>query len=256
MDSNAETPDGFLGGRVRLYQPRSGHRAGLDAAFLQAAIPGEASGHLVDFGAGCGAVALAAAARAPALTVTGVEREAAMVALANRALADPDNAEFADRVRFIEGDVTAGRPAREALGLADQSADWLVMNPPFDIAGHVRAASDRLKAAAHVMNAGGLDAWVRPAAGLLKAKGRLAVIHRADALADLVTALAGRFGAITLLPLHPRSGEAASRLVVTAIRGSKAPLSLLPGMVLHEKDGSSTPAAADILTGRKALPLW
>ena len=256
MPSDAEIPDGFLGGRVHLYQPRSGHRAGLDAAFLQACIPGEASGHLIDFGAGCGAVALAAAARAPALTVTGVEREAAMVALAKQALADPGNAEFAGRVRFVEGDVTAGRPARQALGLAEQSADWLVINPPFETVGTVRAAPDRLKAAAHVMNAGGLDAWVRSAAGLLKAKGRLAVIHRADALAELTTALAGRFGAVTLLPLHPRAGEAATRLVVTATRGSKAPISLLPGMVLHERDGGSTPAAADILGGHKALALW
>ena len=254
--SEAECADGFLGGRVRLYQPDNGHRVGFDAAFLQAAIPADASGHLIEFGAGCGAIALAAAARAPALTVTGVEREAAMVTLAKRALADPGNAEFAGRVRFVEGDVTAGRAAREALGLADQSADWLVMNPPFDTAGHVRAAPDRLKAAAHVMNAGGLDAWIQSAASLLKAKGRLAVIHRADALADLVTALAGRFGAVTLLPLHPRAGEAATRLIVTAIYASKAPLTLLPGMVLHEKDGTWTPAAGDILTGRKALPLW
>ncbi len=256
MPSDAEIPDGFLGGRVHLYQSRNGHRAGLDAAFLQACIPAEASGRLIDFGAGCGAVALAAAARAPALTVTGIEREAAMVALANRALASPGNADFAGRVRFIEGDVTAGRPAREALGLAEQSADWLVMNPPFATAGTVRAAPNRLKAAAHVIDAGGLDAWVRSAAGLLKTKGRLAVIHRADALTELTTALAGRFGAVKLLPLHPRAGAAASRLIVTAIYGSKAPLSLLPGMVLHEKDGSSTPAAADVLHGRKALPLW
>jgi tRNA1(Val) A37 N6-methylase TrmN6 len=256
MPSQAECPDGFLGGRVRLYQPRGGHRVGVDAAFLQAAIPGGAGGHLIDFGSGCGAVALAAAARAPALRVTGIEREAAMVALANRALADRGNAEFASRVRFIEGDVRAGRPAHEALGLAGQSADWLVMNPPFETAGTVRATPDRLKAAAHVMEAGGLDAWVGSAAGLLKARGRLAVIHRADALAELLTAISGRFGAIKLLPLHPRAGEAANRLIVTAIRGSKARLELLPAMVLHEKDGAWTAAAGDILTGRAALPLW
>ena len=256
MPSEADTLDGFLGGRVHLHQPGSGHRAGLDAAFLQACIPAEASGHLIEFGTGSGAVALAAAAQAPALMVTGVEREPAMVALANRALADPGNAEFAGRVRFVEGDVTASRAAREALGLADQSADWLVMNPPLDTAGTVRAAPDRLKAAAHVMNGGGLDAWVRSASGLLKARGQLAVIHRADALAELITALAGRFGAVKLLPLYPRAGDAASRLIVTAIRDAKAPLSLLPGMVLHEKDGGWTPAAADILNGAKALPLW
>ncbi len=256
MDSNSNTPEGFLGGRVHLYQPGSGHKAGLDAAFLQACIPADASGHLIEFGTGSGAVALAAAARAQALKVTGIECEAAMVTLANRALADLHNAQFAGRVRFVEGDVTASRPAREALGLADQSADWLVMNPPFETAGTVRAAPDRLKAAAHVMNTGGLEAWIRSASGLLKARGRLAVIHRADALADLITALAWRFGAIKLLPLYPREGEAASRLIVTAICGSKAPLTLLPGMVLHEKDGGWTPAAADILTGAKALALW
>jgi tRNA1(Val) A37 N6-methylase TrmN6 len=256
MPPDAETSDGFLGGRVHLYQPRNGHRVGFDAAFLQAAIPDDASGHLIDFGAGCGAVALAAAARAPDLTVTGVEREAEMVALANRALADPHNTNFASRVRFVEGDVTAGRTARETLGLAEQNADWLVMNPPFGVAGHIRAAPDRLKAAAHVMDSGLLDAWVRSAASLLKAKGRLAVIHRADALTELVTALAGRFGTVRILPLHPRAGEPASRLIVTAICGSNAPLSLLPGMVLHEKDGAWTPPAADILHGRTALPLW
>ncbi|HSG96300.1 MAG TPA: methyltransferase, partial [Afifellaceae bacterium] len=95
MAPDAESHDGFLGGRVHLHQPRGGHKAGLDAAFLQAAIPDEASGHLIEFGAGCGAVALAAAARAPALRVTGVEREPVMFALANRALADSHNARFA-----------------------------------------------------------------------------------------------------------------------------------------------------------------
>ena len=82
------------------------------------------------------------------------------------------------------------------------------------------------------------------------------MIHRADALADIVAALAGRFGALTLLPLHPRAGEPASRLVVTAICGGKGPVSLLPGMALHEKDGAWTPAADDILNGRTALPVW
>ncbi len=82
------------------------------------------------------------------------------------------------------------------------------------------------------------------------------MIHRPAALPALVAALAGRFGAVTLLPLHPQAGKAASRLIVAAIRGSRAPLCLLPGMVLHEKDGGWTAAAADILHGRKALPLW
>jgi tRNA1(Val) A37 N6-methylase TrmN6 len=246
--------DAFLGGLVTLLQPRKGHRAGLDAALLQAIVPAEAAGHAVDLGTGVGTVAFAAAARAPALTVTGVERDASLVALAGAALARPENAGFAGRVQIIEADLTARRGSREALGLSDRSADWVLMNPPFDVEGRARPSPDQGRRSAHMADAGALSAWCRTAAGLLRPRGALGLIHRAAALPDLLDALAGRFGDIRILPVHPSQGEAATRILVRAVRGSRAAPQVLPGLILHRPGGEWTEAAEAILRGRASHP--
>jgi len=242
-----ETIDGFLGNRIRLIQPAGGHRAGLDAALLQALIPENADGHLVDLGTGTGAVAMAAAARVPALTATGVDFDAAMLDMANRALALPANQAISGRVHFVLADIGSPRPAREAAGLADNSADWVTMNPPFDVAAHVRASPSELKRQAHVGDEHTLADWIRTASGLLKPAGRLAIIHRADALGAVLAELRGRFGAIAIRPVHPREAEPATRILVTAVQGSKGPLSILHGLVLHRADGSWSDEAQAIL---------
>jgi tRNA1(Val) A37 N6-methylase TrmN6 len=254
-EEGAVTLDAFLGGRVALLQPRRGHRAGLDAALLAAAVPAEAAGEAVDLGCGVGTVAFAAAARAPRLTVTGVDNDAAMLALARLALARPENAAFAPRVRLIEADAALPRRAREAAGLMDGSADLVLMNPPFHKEGCSRPSPDARRRAAHVAAAGGLSAWLATAAGLLRPRGCLLLVHRADALPALLADLDGRFGALRVLPLHPRAFEPAGRVLVAAVKASRAPLALLPGLVLHEEDGRWTEPAEDCLTGQSTLPL-
>jgi len=250
--------DFFLGRRLRLVQPRAAHRAGLDAALLQAAIPAEATGHLVDLGAGSGAAGLSAASRAPGLCVTLVEREPAMAGAARATLLLPENAALAGRARVVEADLTAPRPAREAAGLAEAGADWLLMNPPYYEGGIVRASPAALKASAHAAGPGALDAWLRAAAGLAAPRGRLALIHRPDRLGDVLAGLKGRFGGVRVLPVHARSGRPAARVLVGAVKGERAGLALLPGLVLHEDagDGGWAAKARALLEGRAALDLW
>ena len=166
------TFDAFLGGRVMLVQPKRGHRAGLDAALLAAAVPPEAEGAAIDLGCGVGTVALAAAARAPRLSVTGVDNDAEVLALARQALLRPENAAFASRVRLIEADAAAARPGREAAGLRDGSADWVLTNPPFHESGSQQTSPDRMRRTAHVAPPGSLGAWIATAAGLLRRRGR------------------------------------------------------------------------------------
>ena len=245
-----QSVDTFLGGSVTLVQPRSGHRAGLDAALLQAIVPAEAAGHAVDLGTGVGTVAFSLAARAPALTVTGVEREPGLVTLARAALERPENAGFAGRVRIVEADAAARRSSREALGLRDRSADWVLMNPPFDIPGRARPSPDDGRRSAHVAEPGTLGAWVRSAAGLLRPRGVLGLIHRAAALGEVLEAFAGRFGDVRILPVHPSEGEPAGRIVVRAVRGSRAAPQIMPGLVLHRPGGGWTAEADAILRGR------
>ena len=117
------------------------------------------------------------------------------------------------------------------------SFDHVVCNPPFDTEGHGRAPFNALKARSHAMPAGELEHWGRVIARYCRPGGTVTMIHRADALASVLAAFDRRFGALRVLPLHPRGGESATRIIVQGIKGSRAPLALLAGLVLHKADG-------------------
>jgi tRNA1(Val) A37 N6-methylase TrmN6 len=248
------TTDRFLGGLVTLIQPVKGHRAGLDAALLQALVPAGAAGHVVDLGAGVGTVAFSVAARAPRVAATAVERDPTLVACARAALCEPENAGFAGRVSIVQADVAAKPAALAAAGLAAGSADWVLMNPPYDLPGALRESPDALRRSAHVAETETLAGWCRTAARLLKGRGRLGLIHRASALPRVLEVLAGRFGDVRVRPVHPHASDPASRILVTAIRGSQAGTKLLPGLVLHQATGAWTAEADAILRGRAEIP--
>jgi tRNA1(Val) A37 N6-methylase TrmN6 len=252
-ESPAYSVDAFLGGCITLVQPLNGHRAGLDAALLQAIVPADATGRAVDLGSGVGTVTLALAARAPALTTLGVERDASLIACASAALQRSENAAFSARVAFVEADVAAIRALHGWAELAERSADWVLMNPPWDTPGRVRASPDSARRAAHVAEPGALGAWSRAAAYLLKAGGVFGLIHRTAALPEILEALAGQFGDVRILPVHPAADAPASRVLVRAMRESRAGLQLLPGLVLHEAGGAWTPRADALLRGEAEL---
>lgn len=244
--------DALFGGRLTVMQPRKGHRAGTDAVLLAAAAGDAGAGTVVDLGAGVGTVGLAIAMRCALARAVLVEREPALASLARRnAVANG----LADRGRVIEADVLAPARARHAAGLVSGMADLVVTNPPFYAPGRFRTSPDATRSRAHAMDDGLLDPWVRTAADLLKPRGRLVMIHRPDALALILAVLAGRFGGITLMPVHPRAGQAAVRLLVAAMKGSRAPLRMLPGIVLHDEGGGFTAEADAVHRGDAGLSL-
>jgi len=239
------TRDAFLGGRVYVHQPKQDrHRAGLDAVFLAAALPHGTKGHVVDLGAGVGTAGFCAAARLGDIKVTLVEIDTTVVELARRGLEDPANAAFSGRTSLLKADLTAKGSLRHAWGLTPSMADHAIMNPPYYEAEKFRASPKLARAGAHMLDDRGLDPWARTAADIVRDGGSLTVVFRADGLRELLDVLHGRFGAIDVVPLHPRPGAPASRLLVRAIRASKAPIQLLPGFVLHEGDGSDFTARA------------
>jgi tRNA1(Val) A37 N6-methylase TrmN6 len=247
------TVDKFLGGRITLVQPRKGHRAGLDAALLQALVPADASGCAIDLGTGVGSVALSLAARAPALSVTGVERDPALIKCARSALMLPENAHFAARVSLIQADVAALASGGTRNEIAPNSADWLLMNPPWDVPGAVRASPDPARRAAHIGETGTLGTWIRAAAALLKPAGTLGLIHRAQAQGQVLEALAEEFGDIRILPTQPKKDLPPTRILVRAMKGSGGGVALLPGLILHEADGRWTAEADPVLRGDAGL---
>lgn len=252
-DDGEGTVDAFHRGDFRVAQPARGHRSGMDAMMLAAAVPGSFAGRLADLGAGAGAAGLAVASRCPRAHVVLVENAPEMAAFARRSIALPENARLRGRAEVVEADVTLAGRARAAAGLGDGGFDFAIMNPPFN-AGHDRPTPDPLKRRAHVMEAGTLEAWVRTAAAIVKPRGGFAAIVRPVSLPALLDRLAGRFGGVRIVPVHPRADEAAIRVIVRAVRGSRKALSLEPPLVLHEPTGHGhAPRADAVCNGRASL---
>jgi tRNA1(Val) A37 N6-methylase TrmN6 len=245
------TDDGILGGRLRLLQPRRGHRFGHDAVLLAAATAAQPSDHVVEFGAGVGAAGLALAARVPETRVTLVELNADLCELA------AENARrngLEQRVRALTLDVTAPTKAFAAAGLPPGSAERVMMNPPFNDARRQQLSPDPGRTEAHGADADTLARWCDAAGRLLVPGGTLTLIWRADALADVLAALAP-FGAVTVLPVYPRPGAAAIRVISAAVKGARFPLRVAAPLMLNEADGRPSPAAEKILREAAALPI-
>jgi tRNA1(Val) A37 N6-methylase TrmN6 len=246
------TEDAVLGGRLRLRQPARGHRVGHDAILLAAASPARAGERVVELGAGVGAAGLALAARVDGVKVTLVEIDPDLAALAN------ENAErntLAARVSAVSLDVAAPARSFAVAGLGPESVARVLMNPPFNDPRRHRASPEPRRRLAHAGSRAALAVWVKVAARLLRARGTLSLIWRADALADILGALPPAFGGACVLPVHGKPGEAAIRVLVRATKGSRAPLAILPGLILNDLAGHPTPEAEAILRGGGALPL-
>jgi tRNA1(Val) A37 N6-methylase TrmN6 len=225
----------------------------MDAMMLAAAVPSGFAGRLADFGAGAGAAGLAVAARCPKASVTLVESAPEMLDFARRTLAHPANAALAPRLGVVAADVTLTGKARAAAGLHDGSFDFAIMNPPFN-PGHDRATPDTLKRGAHVMPQGLFERWLRSAAAVVRPRGAVAVIARPQSIGEILAGLAGRFGKAEVLPVHPRPDRPAIRFVVRGTRASRAAISLLPPLSLHEAGRDRFSARADdINNGRASL---
>ncbi len=234
----------------------SGHRAGTDAILLAAAA-GSADGLLIDAGAGVGAAGLAVASRCPATSVILVEINPDLVELARGNITANW---LSDRARVIACDILSAR-SRHAAGLTDAIADTVIANPPWLTPGRSRASPDAARALAHVARdddttSHGVDGWIRAAAALLKGDGRLVLIHRADSLADVLRSCEGRFGDLAILPVYPRADQPAIRLMISGRKGSRAPMRLAPGLVLHDDSGSFTARAEAVHRGEATIDLF
>ena len=244
------TEDRWLGGRLTLVQPKRGHRVGTDAVLLAAAAGGLEQGRIVDVGAGVGAVGLALAQRSTLAFVNLVEIDPGLARLAERNAALNG---LEARTRVLRLDALVPKQRREA-GLTEW-ASCVVTNPPFFDARAVRASPDESKVLAHVFAEAGLAYWIEASIAMLAPRGRFVMIHRPEALPAILAAIGGRLGALALLPVHPARNAGAHRVLVSGVKGSKAPLRVAPGLVLHGADGRLTPEA-DALHRGEALIDW
>ena len=229
------TENRLLGGRIVLRQPARGYRAGLDAALLAAACDARAGDRVIEAGCGAGGV------------FTGIERDPEALALAQGNVALNG---MTAQVSVLSGDVTAGFRALDLPPF-----DAALANPPFfDDVRALRAPAPEKTGA--WMADGGLAAWTGFLLKAVREGGSVTLIHRADRLGDLLSGLGISAGSFQVRGIHPFADAPAKRVLVRAIKTGKAPLRLLPPLVLHGREGTEkhTPEAEAILRGAVSLP--
>jgi tRNA1(Val) A37 N6-methylase TrmN6 len=241
---SAFTEDAFLDGRLRILQPEKGYRAGIDAVFLAASIPAQTGDNVFEAGIGAGVVSLCLAHRNPAINITGIE------ITARYAMMCEENAKrngFGTHVKVIHGDVKDAM--RKELAHMPQHGSFAhaFANPPFFEEGKVTPSPSLLKAQAHAFGPDDLDLWVKVMHAMVGLRGTVTLIHRADSLPKILQAMTERLGDIRVAPLFARVGTTASRVIVQGVKGSRAPLQILPGLVLHNEDNSFTADAEAVL---------
>lgn len=244
------TADTFLGGRLTIRQPRHGYRAAMDPVLLAAAVSAEAGDHVLDLGCGAGVAGLCLAARVAGIALSGLEVQPFYADLARR-----NAAANAIAMRVIEGDL-----AQMPAGLRGEVFDHVLANPPYYPAGCGSPATDpgRERALREAMP---LALWTGAALRRLRPGGWLTMIVAAARLQDLLAALPPGAGSVTVLPVAPRAGRPAHRVILRARKAGRGQFRLLAPFVLHDgaahdSDGDSHSAAASaILRGGAALIL-
>lgn len=232
--------DAFLCGRLHLWQPIKGYRAATDPVLLAAACPAAAGQSVLDMGCGAGAAALCLAARVPGIRLAGLELQPAYAALARR-----NAAGNGIEMQVEEGDLAhMPRPLRREF-------DHVIANPPYYPAGGTPSPIAARAQALQVDTP--LGDWVQAAARRLAPGGWLTLICGADGLPAVLAAMGTKLGSASVLPLQPREGRAALRILLRARKGGKGAFRLLAPLVLHQgpaHDGdreSYTPTANAVL---------
>jgi tRNA1(Val) A37 N6-methylase TrmN6 len=237
----AVSDDAFLGGRLRLLQPAKGVRSGSDAVLLAAAVPARSGDSALELGCAAGAASLCLLRRVEGVEATGLELQPELAALAR------DNAARNGlALDVVEGDV-ADPPA----ALKRRLFDHVLLNPPYFEPSRSSAAPDDSRRLARAEGEGGLDAWLACALSRARPGGSIVAIHRAERLPELLSLLADKAGGIVVFPLWPGPGQPAKRVILRAVKGSRAAVTLAPGLTLHEADGRyAAEAEASLRDGR------
>lgn len=223
IDDPKLTLDGYLGGRVKAYQPRNGYRAGVDPVLLAASVPAKPGQKVLELGCGVGVASLCLAARVDGLELIGLELQPEYAELAKR------NAAF-NNVNLA---VVIGDLANMPVDLRQTSYDHVLANPPYFQRDKSVEATDGGRETAMGEDTSLLD-WVKAASKRLTPKGTATFIHRAERLQDLLSAMEGRLGSVQVLPLVARTGRDASLVIVRARKRGKAPFRLHDSLVMHQ----------------------
>lgn len=235
------TVDDFLGGKVRLKQPKIGYRATSDAVMVAAAVLAKPYETVLDVGCASGVVGLCIGARVPNVQITGVEIQSELAELSRQ------NAVLnGQSLTVVEADISKKIPQLHGVQF-----HHVVTNPPFYTETPARQSQQVEMAYKQVVP---LKKWIDFCLRHLRAKGTLTIIHRAESVPEILSVLNGRLGAIRLIPIWPKKGIQPKRVIIQGVMNSKKPFEIHSGFVMHETDDTRTVEAERIM--REGAGLW
>lgn len=243
LDANL-SEDHLLNRRIVIRQPLSGYRVAIDPVFLAASLHVKPNETVLDVGAGVGAASLCLAHRLPC-RIIGIEVQREYMRLG---IQNIDLNQMKDRVDLLYGDLLRAPPR-----LAAGTFDHVMTNPPYLEEHRAHNSPDIGKSRAHAESSADFEAWARFCLLMVKPKGTVTFIHRADRLDQILAFFLGKLGGIKVYPLWPGQGKPAKRVLIQGIKNSNASLTLCQGMILHESDGRFTCSAEEILRHGKGI---
>lgn len=238
------TQDDFLAGKLKIFQPAQGFRAGSDSVFLPASIKGNKKGKALDLGCGVGTASLCLAFRNPHLQIDGLELHQDMVDIANKNILENN---FSKRINVFQSDIFDKKP----MPVLSNTYDIVLSNPPyFEQAGTM---VDKSRLSARIKQDFSIDEWVNTCLKMLKPRGYIHLIYPTSGLDQVLCSLTDKCGEITVYPLWPKENAESKRCIIVARKGVKTSTKLFRGMVLHDELGGYTEKAQAILKAGKGL---
>ena len=214
--------NGFLDGRLQILQPVAGYRAAIDPILLAAFVQAKSGQSVLDVGCGVGVALLAVGLRISDLMLYGLEREGA-----TGELAQENAVKNKIPVRIFTADLADLPPA-----LKQETFDHVITNPPFHKDKN-SAPQQSHKHSAH-QESMALGDWIDACLRRVKPRGYFYMIHHAGRLPDILTSLTA-CGDITILPIAPRLGRDANRVLIRARKGAKGAGRLCSPLVIHQE---------------------
>ena len=232
MEAGSLSQDAFLGGKLQIWQPREGYRAGTDPVFLAASVRALAGQSVLEMGCGVGVASLCLGRRVAGLSLTGIELQSEYSALAQR-----NSRENQVPMEVIEADLDS-----LPLELRQRSFDHVIANPPYFETKRLTPPKDSGKEISHIAQPGSIANWVETGVKRLSPKGVISIVHLTESLTDVLGILSEKCGEIEIFPIVSRGNRPASRVITTARKGSRTPLVLHPPKVVHKESAHTSDA--------------
>lgn len=244
------THDAFLGGRLQIWQPRTGYRAGTDPVLLAAVVGAKPGQSVLELGCGVGVASLCLGSRVSGLALTGVELQPGYAILAARNATEND----------LPLEVHTADLRAMPTALRQKRFDHVIMNPPYFEPALGSASEDEGRDIA-LRGETPLADWLDAGMRRLAPKGYLTLIQRVERLPEVLAQFDGRVGSLVVRPVAGRSNRPSELFLLQARQGGRAPFRMAATLVMH--DGPShtgdsenyAQEARDVLRNGASLPI-